>query len=125
MSDFVPLVVQLPILVALIAGLVALGVSGRRLPRYSRRLARAGLVVLLIASAGTLAWGMCLHVISSSASMLDLFLPRIVVIDASIRFLLAVTGAIGLWLLVTALVTGRADAPESVSGGGDVTGGDR
>jgi hypothetical protein len=113
-------VVELPILIALIAGLVVLSSAGRRLPGRSAPLARAGLVVLLVQTVLSLLWAGLLpqllvrtHFGDGSVSIRSYGL-----ISGVVAFLLALVFAVGLTLLVAALLAARQPASPPAYGPG-------
>ena len=108
------LLVQLPVLAALIAGLVVLSMPGRRLPGRAGLLARGGLLVLLVQTLAATVWNAAFQQILISAR-LDYSVTEFGVLNAIVNFMLSVAFAAGLGLVIAALVAGRR-GPSSVGG---------
>jgi hypothetical protein len=104
--------VQVPIFAVLVAGLILLGSSGRRLPPRSLLFARAGLGVMLIQ---TVVSSLITYALPQFISRMDYdtsagYLRNWGLLWGGINFVLGVVFAIGVALLVAALLAARGPA---------------
>jgi hypothetical protein len=104
-------VVQLPVLVALIVGLVLLAGPGRQLPPRSRLLARFGLILLLVERLVALAWSAFVPQLLAQLDLDGGVVHTYAIASALVGFLLALLAAAGIGLLVAALLAARAFSP--------------
>jgi hypothetical protein len=100
-------VVQLPVLAVLVVGLVLLTTQGARLPRRSLQLGRAGLVVMLAESLGSMAWSVLLPQIISGLDHEVGWARTYGLINAAVGLVLALLFAAGIGLLIGALLAAR------------------
>jgi hypothetical protein len=110
-SFFGVLVVQLPVLAVLVLGLILLSTPGRRLPPRSLLLARTGLGVMLAECIASTAWTLLLPQLLMRAEFGSGFVHSFGYASAVAGFLLAVLFAVGVGLLVAALLSARDPAP--------------
>jgi hypothetical protein len=106
-------VVQLPVMLTLVVGLIVLASPGRRLPPRSLLLARAGLGLLLAEAIASLGWSTWLPQVITWAGPGGDVMRNVGLLSAVVSFLLAILFAAGLGLLVAALVAARDPAPPS------------
>src|SRR5690242_4140811 len=103
-SFFGIVAVQLPVLAALVVGLVLLAGQGNRLPPRSRLLARFGLVLLLIERLVSLAWSAFVPQLLARLDLDNGVVHTYAIASALVGFLLALLAAAGIGLLVAALL---------------------
>jgi hypothetical protein len=104
--------IQVPMLAVLVIGLILLGSSGRRLPPRSLLFARAGLGVML---AQTVVSGLTTYALPQLISRMDYdtsgtYLRNWGLLWGGINFVLGTLFAVGLALLVAALLAARGPA---------------
>ncbi|MBU2661946.1 hypothetical protein KOI35_00350 [Actinoplanes bogorensis] len=99
-------VVQIPVVVVLVAGLVMLSAPQRRLPGRSQTLARAGLIVLLAETVASLAWNITFTQIVARSGWTA---TQFGLISSIVGLMLAVFFAVGLGLLVAGFATVRSE----------------
>ncbi|MFI5889055.1 hypothetical protein ACIA5D_02930 [Actinoplanes sp. NPDC051513] len=104
-------VVQLPVLAVLVVGLILLATQGARLPRRSLQLARAGLVVMLAESFGSIAWSVLLPQIISRLDYEVGWTRTYGLISAGVGLVLALLFATGIGLLIGAVLAARQPGP--------------
>ncbi len=106
-------VTQVPVLAVLVAGLVVLSSSRRRLPGRSNTLARAGLGLLLAETVASLIWNITFTQLISRSTF---SVAQFGLINGLISFIFAMLFAVGLGLLIAALAMVRSEAAKSAAG---------
>jgi hypothetical protein len=102
------LVVQLPVFVVLVVGFVLLSSQGRGLPPRTLLLARAGLGVLLAEALVSITWSTVLPQIFTRLDYSSGLVRTYGLATAIVSFMLALLFALGLGLLIAAVLAARA-----------------
>ena len=104
--------VQLPVLGVLVVGLILLAGPGRRLPRRSLLLARAGLAAMLAEAVARIAWAALLPQLLAQFDYDRGFLHTYTIATLIVGFVLSLLFAVGVGLLIGAVLTaGQPGSP--------------